>query len=267
MSVVDCAADPDLGVDFVDVSGVRIEHIAKGSGQPLLLLHGFDGVEATADLIDALAQDFAVLAPSHPGFGASDLPATFSTPDDIAYLYLDWIKQRQLDNLVIVGLSFGGWIAAEMLIKSSAHVAAAILAAPLGLRTGNRRTVPATDLFMLGEADQAACLGLPQGPAPIDLPIDRLSRLVRNRDATSLFAWNPYLYDPKLAQRLYRIDVPTLVLWGDEDRLLGADQGRAFADAIPGAGFEMLPGGHRLYADQAQALAARVTRFAKEGDR
>jgi pimeloyl-ACP methyl ester carboxylesterase len=214
-------------------------------------------------LIDALAKDFTVLAPSHPGFGASDLPRSFGSVDDIAYLYLDLLKQRDLKDVVVVGLSFGGWVAAEMLIKNTARVSKVVLAAPLGVRTAERRVAKVVDIFMLNQPDVDKRLGVTDGPAANDMSPEQLSRVLRNREAVSLFGWSPYFYDPKLKQRLHRIDAPTLVLWGEDDQLAPVDYGRAYAEAIPEARFETMPGGHRLYADQPQALAAAVTAFAK----
>jgi pimeloyl-ACP methyl ester carboxylesterase len=262
MTVATLAADPALGAAFLDVSGVHLEVVAKGSGRPLLLLHGMDGVDAATGLIDALAADFSVLAPSHPGFGASDLPRTFGSVDDIAYLYLDLLEARDLRDVTVVGLSFGGWVAAEMLIKNTSRVARTVLSAPLGVRTGERRRIDVADLFMLPQAEVDRRLGAAAGPPPAELPPEQLSRIIRNREAVSLYGWSPYLYDPKLKQRLHRIDVPALVLWGQDDQLAGLDYGRAYAEAIPGARFETLKGGHRLYADQPQALAKAVAAFA-----
>ena len=88
--------------------------------------------------------------------------------------------------------------------------------------------------------------------------------IARNREATALYAWEPYFHDPKLRRRLHRITVPTLLLWGADDRFVAADYyGAAYRDAIPGAGLETIPGaGHFPHLEQPEALAERVRAFA-----
>ncbi|MDY6944958.1 MAG: alpha/beta fold hydrolase, partial [Pseudomonadota bacterium] len=125
---------------LVDIRGLQLELIVKGQGAPLLFLHGMEGVESCAKIIDLLARDFTVYAPSHPGFGASQLPRGFSTIDDLAYFYLDLLEHFDLRQLTVAGFSLGGWLAAEILVKNSSRVAQLVLGAPLGLRTAERRS-------------------------------------------------------------------------------------------------------------------------------
>src|SRR6267378_3195146 len=93
---------------------------------------------------------------------------------------------------------------------------------------------------------------------------DRLTVIARNREATALYAWEPYFHDPKLRRRLHRITVPTLLLWGADDRFVTADYyGAAYRDAIPGARLETIAGaGHFPHLEQPEALAERVRAFA-----
>src|SRR5262245_47837952 len=97
---------------LTDVSGVRIDLIRRGSGRALLLLHPVVGIKPTDPVLDELAKSFALIAPSHPGFGKSELPRHLTTVDDLAYLYLDLMDILELRDVVLVGVSFGGWIAA-----------------------------------------------------------------------------------------------------------------------------------------------------------
>jgi pimeloyl-ACP methyl ester carboxylesterase len=84
----------------------------------------------------------------------------------------------------------------------------------------------------------------------------------RNREATARYAWSPYMHDPKLKGRLHRVDVPTLILWGDSDRILSEPYGRAYAAAIPSARFEMIAkAGHFPHLDQPEEFARRVHAF------
>jgi pimeloyl-ACP methyl ester carboxylesterase len=138
---------------LLDVNGVKIELATKGKGAPLLFLHGMDGIEGAAAMIGALSESFEVFAPSHPGFGASELPTTFTTVDDLSYFYLDLMEKLDLNRAVVAGFSFGGWIAAEMLVKDASRASKAVLGAPFGLPTGDRRKSLVADIFMIEPSD------------------------------------------------------------------------------------------------------------------
>lgn len=254
------------GTQFLQVGGVRLEMLVKGEGRPLLLLHGMDGVEALLPLIDRLSITHKVYAPSHPGFGGSDLPRAFSTVDDLGYFYLDLLEQLDLRDVLLAGFSFGGWVAAEMLVKNSERVALAVLGAPFGIETADRRTRRVVDIFM---QDGAAVERQSQvTPVPklelAALPDEVLERRVRNAEATMLFGWSPYMCNPKLRHRLHRVTAPTLVLWGADDAIASLDYGRDYAALIFGATFETIPDcGHRIYVDRPDAAAASIDGFAQ----
>ena len=92
---------------------------------------------------------------------------------------------------------------------------------------------------------------------------DELRIVARNRETAARFAWSPYMHDPKLKQRLHRIRIPTLVLWGTADKLIDESYGRAFCDAIPGAKFERIEGaGHFPHLERPKPFAAQALAFA-----
>jgi pimeloyl-ACP methyl ester carboxylesterase len=252
--------------ETVDIRGSAIELIRKGNGSPLLFLHGMDGVEASAEIIDALARQFTVYAPSHPGFGTSELPAGVTTVDDLGYFYLDLLDQLDLRDVTLVGMSIGGWTALEMLVKDSSRIARAVLGAPLGLNTGDRRTQHVVDIFMLPTAEvEKKMQTTPPAPRidPATLTAEAVERSVRNAEAVSLFGWSPYLHNPKLRQRLHRVKPPVLVLWGDADAIVSQEYRQAFVEALPGATFQILSEcGHRIPTDCAEPAARAITDFA-----
>ena len=109
------------------VSGVDLEIEERGTGRPLLFLHAGEGLGTDRPWLDRLAQHFRVIAPSHPGWGNSALPDWMGTVDDLAYLYLDMIRQMGLENAVLLGADFGGWVAAEMAVRNTAGIASLVL--------------------------------------------------------------------------------------------------------------------------------------------
>src|SRR6266581_437779 len=88
-----------------------------------------------------------------------------------------------------------------------------------------------------------------------DLTEDELVTLFRNRESTALYAWKPFMHNPRLRKWLGRIRVPTMVLWGRSDGIVAPSYGRAYAQAIPGAEFKEIPrAGHYPYLEQADAF-------------
>ena len=257
-------------VQFLELNGTKTELLTTGEGSPLLYLHGMDGIEGSAAIISQLSQTFKVYAPSHPGFGASDLPRDFSTIDDLSYFYLDLAQHLDLQHATLAGFSIGGWLAAEILTKDSSRFANAILGAPLGLRTADKQEQIVTDIFMLdrNEAEARMQVSPPVLRDVSDMSQTELERMARNAEAVALYGWSPYLYNPKLEQRLHRIDVPTLVLWGEDDRIAPTQYSNGFVSNIAGARLETIPScGHRIYTDSPESAAEHIANFKKTAAR
>jgi pimeloyl-ACP methyl ester carboxylesterase len=254
------------GAETIDMRGSAIEIVRKGDGLPLLFLHGMDGLEAAAGLVDRLAETFTVYAPSHPGFGASQLPPGITTVDDLGYFYLDLLDTLDLDTVTLVGMSLGGWIGLEMLVKEPRRVSRAVLGAPLGIATGDRRAQQVVDIFMLSAAEVEQKMQASPPAARVDpatQPVETLERGARNTAAVSLFGWSPYLHNPKLRQRLHRARPPALILWGDADAIVPQAYAQDMAAALPNATLQVLPGcGHRIHIDSAEPTARAIVAFA-----
>ena len=252
--------------DWLTVHGVQLEVVARGQGRPLVVLHDEDGLDPKAPFLDLLAARARVLAPSHPGFGRSPDAAAVDTVDDLAYLYLDLLAQQGLREAILVGCSLGGWIAAEMAVKCTHRLARLILVAPLGIKIGDRETRDIPDIYALPQDTVTRLKYHDPTRAAVDytaLPDEALTVIARNREATSLYAWEPYFHNPKLRQRLHRIDIPTLLVWGASDRFVTAGYyGAAYRDAIPGSRLEIIErAGHLPHIEQPEAFAERVRVF------
>jgi pimeloyl-ACP methyl ester carboxylesterase len=255
-------ADPSMIV----VDGINVEVIERGRGPALLFLHPEIGIERTAPVLDALARNTRVIAPSHPGFGRSDVPKWMNSVDDLSYFYLDLLETLDLDDVTLVGVSFGGWVAAATAVKSTARIARLVLANAIGIKPGDRETRDIVDVFALtdDELTRLAFSDPKNGARDYRAMADADVMVVaRNREATARYAWSPYMHDPKLVHRLHRIDIPTHFLWGADDRILSEGYGRAFCAAIPGATFELMErAGHYPHLEQPEAFAQRVLTFA-----
>jgi pimeloyl-ACP methyl ester carboxylesterase len=256
------AATPSM----ISVNGIRIEMIERGSGRPLLFLHPGIGIDAGAPVLDRLAAGGRLLAPSHPGFGASEGPRHMTTVDDLSYFYLDLMDQLDLRDATVVGVSFGAWVAAAIAIKSTARIARLVMANAVGIKVGDRETRDIADIFALTDPQLNEIAYWDPKIAARDykaMPVAAVTAIARNREALGRYGWQPYMHDPKLKGRLHRIRIPTLFLWGTHDRVLTEGYGRAYCAAIPGARFELIDkAGHFPHVEQPQIFADRVLAFA-----
>ena len=253
------------------LGGVNLEVLAGGSGESLLVLHDMEYLNVWQPYQEQLASRFSVLAPSHPGFGTSELPADFDSVDDLAYLYLD--LARELETVTLLALGIGGWIAAEMAVRSTHNLKRLLLVDAVGIKIGGATDRDIADTFLLGPEeflqlawhDPKAGQEVMTFPGRGSLPEEELIALLRNRQSAALFTWKPFMHNPKLRARLHRIDVPTLVLWGESDRIVTPEYGQAYAAAIPGARFQLIPAaGHYPYLEQPEGFVDAVDGFLQD---
>jgi pimeloyl-ACP methyl ester carboxylesterase len=249
----------------ITVNGIKVEAIEKGRGRPLLFLHPGIGLDRNAPVIDKLAEHARVIAPSHPGFGNSEQPKSFTTIDDLAYFYLDLLDELDLRDTIVVGVSLGAWIAAEIAIKSTARLSRLVLANAVGIKVGARDTRDIVDIFAITEPELNKLAYFDPKIAERDykaMAEADVRVIARNREASARYGWSPYMHDPKLKGRLHRIRIPTLFLWGAADRILTESYGRAYCAAIPGARFETIErAGHYPHIEQPDAIARAVVAF------
>jgi pimeloyl-ACP methyl ester carboxylesterase len=252
----------------VDVQGIGVEVVTRGSGRPLVFLHPWIGQLQAAPFLDFLAAGFQVIAPSLPGFGNSELPRHITSVDDLAYVTLDLLDALGLSDVTLVGADFGGWVAAEAAIRSTGRIARLVLLGAVGIKVGGREARDIADLFGLrgDELDRRTyCDPARFRPDPAQLPDAELRAFVRNRESVAFFGWRPYMHNPKLRSWLHRVDVPSLCLWGAQDGITTPDYGRAYAAQIRDAHFEAIEqAGHFPHIERAEATAERIIAFAAE---
>jgi pimeloyl-ACP methyl ester carboxylesterase len=203
---------------YVEVDGCRTHLRRGGSGEPLLYLHGASGAPAVMPFMEKLAARFDVLVPEHPGYGLSDEPEWLENIHDVAYFYLDFLKQLRLSDVTLVGSSMGGWIAMEMAVRDTSRIKSLVLVSPAGVAAPGVR--PA-DIFLMPPEDVVRNLFVDQklAEARLAMPED-VDVSLKNRHTTARLAWEPRLHDPHLGKWLHRIDVPVKIIWGRQDRIL-----------------------------------------------
>jgi len=219
----------------VNVRGLRVFLDRRGKGRPILYLHSDRG-GAWNNFLGGLSSRYDVLAPDHPAFGRSDVPDWFDNIHDLAYFYLDFLEQLKLTNVHIVGAGLGGWIACEVAIRSTQRLASLTLIDSYGLRVvGTKRP----DVFLWTREETVRNLYNEQSFADATLAKEMtdedLDLYNKTRHAAARVGWAPRFYDPHLAKWTHRIDIPTLIAWGREDKLLPVSYAEEFKRAIPHA--------------------------------
>ena len=257
----------DHSTSFVDIRGDRLQVMRGGTGDRLVVLHGAGGAAAWLPYMEKLAQRFDVIVPQHPGFGGSKLPDWLETVVDLANFYLDFLDQLDLRNAHLVGFSLGGWIAAELAIRNASRLATLTLVGAAGLHLPG---VPQVDIFARSEEqairelfhDQTLADDMVKRVVTPDSEDIRLS----NQLVVARLAWQPRFHDPQLAKWLHRIRVPTLVVWGEQDRLFPKEYAAAYQRLIPGARSVIIPHcGHLPEIEKTDAFVSAVESFcAKE---
>jgi pimeloyl-ACP methyl ester carboxylesterase len=247
----------------------------RGQGRPVLLLHGGAGPDSVNGFADMLAARYPlrVLTPVHPGFGGTVRPDALNSMPRLAELYLNLLDQLGLAGVTVAGSSIGGWIAAETALRAATTAGSATPAGSAGLverlilldAAGlDSAEYPIADFFSL-TLDQVAELSWahPEGHQ-IDLSVltdAQQAVFAGNRAALETYGGRA-MADPALAARLGGIAVPTLVIWGEADRIVTPDYGKQYAAAIPGASFQLMPdAGHLPQLETPEPVATALTEF------
>jgi pimeloyl-ACP methyl ester carboxylesterase len=254
-------------MERIDIDGISIETLVHGEGRPLLFLHGIDYFAQQIPFLYRLAEHFRVIAPRHPGFGATARPAWMRSVADIAYLYLDLLDRLALDDVILVGSSFGGWLALELAVRSSSRLGGVVLIDALGVKFGGRDDVEITDIYALPAADAVARTFADPAKAPDYAALDdaALEEVARDREAAVLYGWRPFMHNPSLKHWLHRVKVPSLVIWGENDRIVAPAYGAHLTQRLQHARFVPIAGaGHYPQIEQLDAVFQAIAGFAKE---
>ena len=250
----------------ITVAGASLELVERGAGRPLLFLHAGEGLMPERSWFELLAQRYRVIAPSHPGWGNSPLIDGTGSVDDLAYLYLDLAAELGLQDAVLVGVCFGGWVAAEIMVRSTARFSHLVLVDPLGVEFGGREERDITDMHAMTREEYLRLAWADPAKGDTDftaLPESDLAAIVRGREAFALYGWKPYMHNPRLKRWLHRIDRPDPAAVGRRRPDRHAGLWRRLAQAKSRMrGSNVIPGaGHFPHWEQPEAFVEKLAAF------
>ena len=246
---------------FADGLTVRFDE--RGSGRPMLVLHGGGGPQTVSGLASALSKHAHVLTPTHPGFAGEPRPEWFDSIDDLAFAYLDLLERLDLRDVLVIGSSMGGWIASAMALRETTRLSGLVLVDAAGIQVEGH---PIADVSSL-TPDELSALSF-HNPAPFrvdpaTVSPEQAEARAANFRALSVYDQGQGMGDPKLRRRLRRVSIPVLVVWGESDRVIDPEYGRAYAQAFPDARFQLIPeSGHLPQIEQPERLLTLVWEFA-----
>jgi pimeloyl-ACP methyl ester carboxylesterase len=249
----------------VELGQVKLHLRRGGRGRPVLVLHHDIGTLDHLPFYDALADKFDVIVPRHPGFGVQERPGWLRHPRDLAALYQWLLADLGADRASLVGLGFGGWIAAEMAALAPRDFHRLVLVGAMGVKPPDgdifdQAIVSYIDYAKAGFHDPAAFTRV-YG----DVSTDQLVAWDLCREMSFRIAWKPYMYSQTLPHLLGGVRAPALVVWGDNDRIVPRGAGQLYARALRQARFEIVNGcGHCVDLEQPDALARLVTPFLEQ---
>jgi pimeloyl-ACP methyl ester carboxylesterase len=253
--------------EIVHVAGIALHLARAGRGAPLLVLHHDIGSPERLPFYDALARHFTVLLPSHPGYDRSARADWLRSVRDVAVVYQALLAGREATRepgrVAVLGLGFGGWIAAEMATMAPRALSRLVLVGAMGIRPERGEIVDQAllsyiDYVRRGFADQATFDAI-FGAEPLTPTLEQWDL---NREMTFRIAWKPYMYSPTLPHLLGGVAAPSLVVWGREDRIVPLECGERYTKSLAQAKLEIVNGaGHFVEMEQPEVLARLVTRF------
>jgi pimeloyl-ACP methyl ester carboxylesterase len=260
-----------VGVDWTDsvmeAAGIKLHMARAGCGRPLMVLHHETGTLDRLPFYDALAAHYDVLVPHHPGYSRSQRPDWMRSTRDVAVIYRGLLSALGLRDAALVGLGFGGWIAAEMAGMAPADLSHLVLVGAMGIKPPHGDIL---DLAVTGYVDYARAGFHDQkafdrvyGAEP---SVDQLEMWDICREMSFRIAWKPYMYSQTLPHLLGAVRVPALVVWGADDKVVPQSAAKRYVEVLPQAKLHIVEScGHCIDMEQPETLAKLVTDFVGRG--
>ena len=244
--------------------GLDVPLDARGEGPTALVLHGGGGPGSVAPLAAHLASSgYRAVVPTHPGWDGTPRPARVATVAAIAEIYLTWLADEGVRDVVVIGSSVGGWLAGELLVRDAgARIRRFVLVDAVGIDVPGE---PVRDFFALdprGVAEYSWHDPEKGYRDPAALSDAQRALGAANVETLRALAAEPYMHDPDLAGKLSAVRVPGLALWGAADRICSPAYGHAYAGLFNDCRFVVVPdAGHLPHLENPAATFAALDAF------
>lgn len=246
----------------VEVSGAALHVRRAGKGSPVLILHHDIGTLDKLAFYDALAADHDVIIPDFPGWGRSPRLEWMRHPRDVAVIMQGLKSELGIGPAALVGLGFGGWVAAEMASMAPREVSKLVLVGAMGIKPSEGDIL---DQAIISYIDYPQAFFHERKAFEAhygNVTTDQLEAWDIAREMSFRIAWKPYMYSQSLPHLLGAVRAPALIAWGDDDKVVPVSAAHAFKRALPNARLEIVKGaGHAVEMEKPSELAQLVTPF------
>ena len=248
----------------IELAGTKVHVTRAGKGAPLLVLHHDIGILDRLPILDSLAQSFDVIVPHYAGWGKSQRPEWMRSVRDVAVMQRALLDKLALDKVSLLGLGFGGWVAAEMTTMSARDIAKIVLVGPMGIKP--------TEGYILDQAI-ISYIDYPQAffhdskafeAVYGNVSTDQLEAWDIAREMSFRIAWKPYMYSQTLPHLLSSVKSPVMIVWGEHDKVVPVATAQQWKKALPGARLEIVKGaGHAVEMEKPAELLKLMSGFLK----
>jgi 2-hydroxy-6-oxonona-2,4-dienedioate hydrolase len=261
------------------LNGININYRECGTGKPMLLVHGMGSSLVWDKVIEPLSEKLRVIAVDLPGFGKSDKPKINYTIKYYVDFLSDFIKQKQLSEFYLAGLSLGGWITAEYVIKNPLAVEKLILISSAGLKTvaSNIRYPVVFDIVKViiknivfaipGFLDKFLKGSYYDKNMVTEEVYQKFSQYINSpgaKDAYTSVLKNVLTIDKEFEKNLSQIAVPTLIIWGENDPTFPLQYAKKFNEKISNSNLKTIPeSGHTVTIEKPKIFCDFIIDFIK----
>jgi pimeloyl-ACP methyl ester carboxylesterase len=247
-------------------NGVTVTLTDRGAGPAVLVLHGGAGPVSVARFVEAMSATHRVLAPTQPGFGGTPRPEWLMNIGDIAQTYSELLERYELQDVLVIGFSMGGWVASELSTRAEGRMRGVILVDGAGgirvegHHVANVFALTPQQLSALSYHDPATF-----GIDPSRMAPEQIAAMAANFKTLAIYLRDQESQDPTLRARLAKVKKPALVIWGDSDRIISREYSQDYANAFPRGRLEVIEKcGHLPQVEQPERLMALISGFETE---
>lgn len=247
------------------VAGRTVRLQRGGQGSPIVTLHHSTGSIGWLPMHEKLAASFEVVVPDLPGYGQSERPEWARDPRDLAMLVGYTLEKAGLSDVTLVGFGFGGFVAAELAAMDRSHLKGLVLVGAAGIKPEQGEIMDGmlmdlTEYAQAGFRDHATFESV--FGTEVDAGIKELWDF--SREMTARVCWKPYMFNRRLPHLLAEASTPALLIWGGEDRVVPAECGRLYQQALPNAHLEIIQGaGHYVELEEPARVAELIAEHAR----